>query len=280
MNTPAAADALRSSFPRLRNKLILSITNGFDAEDFSQPVRPRVDGKFRIVHSGGMFTATGLQLKQRSFYRILGGAEPGVDILARSPEYLLRAVERWVSRRPEVARDLEIVFAGNMAKEDRDLVQATKAAHFVQFPGFMSHAESLQLIRTADLLFLAMHNLPRGKKCRSIPGKAFEYMAAGRPILAAVPDGDAREFLAACGTGLLSRPDDVESMVLNLDTAYLAWKAGKTPGLLDREYAARFERHALTHELANVFRTVLGEPAVAAEQNALVGVGAKVQAHS
>jgi glycosyltransferase involved in cell wall biosynthesis len=258
MNTPVAAEALKAAFPRLR-QTILSITNGFDTEDFTRRVAPRTNGRFRIVHSGGMFTDFGLQLRRRHFYRFLGGVESGVNILTRSPEYLLKAIENWVSRRTEVAHDLEIVFAGSTTPEDRALVSSSNASNYVQFPGFLSHDESLTLIRTADLLFLPMHSLPPGKQCRSIPGKTYEYIASGRPILAAVPDGDAREFLRQCGTGLLCRPDDVAGMVEILDRVYDAWKTGRNLVSLNADYASRFERRALTHDLATVLSAVLSK---------------------
>jgi len=259
MNTPAAAEAVKKAFPGLQEETILSITNGFDAEDFRETVTPRTDGKFRIVHSGGMFTDSGLQLRTRNFYRTLGGVEPGVDIMTRSPEYLLKAIEQWTNRHPSIGEDLQIIFAGTTTAEDRALVSKTKASRFVQFPGFLSHDASLQLIRTADLLFLPMHNLPQGQQCRSIPGKTYEYIASGRPILAAVPDGDAREFLSRCGTGLLCRPDDVEGMVEILNRIYTAWRKKQGCVQLNLDYISRFERRALTHDLADVFRATLGK---------------------
>jgi glycosyltransferase involved in cell wall biosynthesis len=270
MNTPAAADALKEAFPGLRHKKILSITNGFNWEDFSESVTSRTDGKFRIVHSGGMFTGSGLQLRRRNFYRLLGGVEPGVNILTRSPEYLLKAIDQWIMQRPEVGKDLEIIFAGSMTAEDRALVNSSKAAAFVQFPGFLSHEKSLQLIRTADLLFLPMHNLPPGQRCRSIPGKAFEYIASGRPILAAVPDGDARDFLRQCGTGLLCRPDDIQGMIEILDRIYSAWKEGRVPVSPNADYASRFEGHALTRDLADIFRATLEKPEISGETHVML----------
>lgn len=274
MNTPTAAEAMKAAFPGLQRLKILSITNGFDGEDFAGSVAPRTDGKFRIVHSGGMFTSSGLQLRSRQFYRLLGGVERGVDILTRSPEYLLKAIEEWIVRRPQVGEDLEVILAGSMTPEDRAAVNSSSAAAFVQFPGFLSHDRSLHLIRTADLLFLPMHNLPVGQRCRSIPGKTFEYIASRRPILAAVPDGDARDFLSQCGTGMLCRPDDIRGMIEILDHAYFAWKTGQVSACLNEQYASRFERRALTGDLAEVFHTILGKTGTSSERPVVASLSA------
>jgi glycosyltransferase involved in cell wall biosynthesis len=257
MNTPEASAALKAAFPKLRNKDVVTITNGFDHEDFATRVRPRSDAMFRIVHSGYLHTESGLRLRNRQFHRLLGGAEAGVDILTRSHTFLLEAVERWCSERPAVVEDLEILFAGQTSKADRDVAGGTRVARAVRFKGYLSHQDSVELVRTADLLFLPMHNLPPGRPSRIVPGKAYEYMASGRPILAAVPDGDAREYLKQSGTGLICPPDDVSGMVRILDRVYTAWKNGDEIVRRDDNFIAQFERRTLTRALAQVFNRLV-----------------------
>jgi glycosyltransferase involved in cell wall biosynthesis len=257
MNTPEAAKALVDSFPGLRSRKVVTITNGTDAADFTSDLPPRTDGKFRIVHSGYLHTETGLELRNRRWLRWLGGAEVGVDILTRSHTVLLDAVERWTLRRPEAARDLEILFAGVSSTHDQEFARRSSAAPLVRFAGYVPHERNLELVRTADLLFLPMHNLPHGRRSRIVPGKAYEYMASGRPVLAAVPDGDARDFLSRCGTALLCRPDDADGMVRILDRVYTAWRNGGASGCPDREFLSQFDRRKLTRDLASAFRCVL-----------------------
>jgi len=257
MNTAEAANALRSACPRLRNIRVVTITNGFDAGDFLREIPTRTGKKFRILHSGAFLTNIGRQLREHAVYRMLAGVEGGVDIYTRSPATLLRAVDQWCSRRPEVAENLEIIFAGNATDDDRELAAPAIASRLIRFTGYVPHTESIELLRTADLLFLPMHNLPSGKRSRSIPGKTYEYMASGRPILGAVPDGDARDLLTACGTALLCRPDDADGMVRQLDRAYSAWKNGQTVGQMDSSFVQQFERRRLARALGDAFREVL-----------------------
>jgi glycosyltransferase involved in cell wall biosynthesis len=257
MNTPQAARDLQETFPSFRSKKVVSIPNGFDREDFKAPAAPRTDGKFRIVHSGSMFTTAGFQLRRRRFYRLLGGVERGVDILTRSPIFFLEALARWSKKVPRSADDVEVLFVGQLTGDDRGAIEQSEIRELVRYTGYVSHAENLALVRTADLLFLPMHSLPRGRRCRSLPGKTFECMASGRPILAAVPDGDARDFLSQCGTALLCRPDDVEGMVQQLATAYNAWKSGTAIGPWNKDFVEQFERRRLTAKLAEAFRDLL-----------------------
>lgn len=257
MNTPAASVALRRAYPRLHNKLVMTIPNGFDRDDFSGTVQPRADSKFRIVHSGGMLTEVGLRLASRRFYRVLGGAMRGIDLVTRSPLLFLEALDRWCQRRPSIFQELEVVFAGNMSDQDHALIKGSKMAPLFSLPGYLSHEDSVQLVRTADLLFLPMHNLRPGDRALSIPGKTYEYMASGRPILAAVPDGDARDFLEKSGNAFICRPDEVEGMVRNLDIVYDAWKQKKSARVHNAEFVAEFERRNQTRALADEFRTIL-----------------------
>jgi hypothetical protein len=61
-----------------------------------------------------------------------------------------------------------------------------------------------------------MQDLPAGTRAGLIPYKTFEYLAARRPILAAVPDGDVRDLLTPMRDVSLVRPADVDGMVAAL----------------------------------------------------------------
>jgi glycosyltransferase involved in cell wall biosynthesis len=91
-----------------------------------------------------------------------------------------------------------------------------------------------------------------------VPGKTYEYLGSGRPILAAVPDGDARDILSRVGHAHLCRPDDVDAMVgIIRDLARRRRERGREPDAASG-VAERFDRRALTAQLAAVFGDVLG----------------------
>jgi glycosyltransferase involved in cell wall biosynthesis len=259
MNTPQAARDLKDAFPTLRENKIIAITNGFDSEDFAEDVLPRSDGKFRILHSGLTLTHLGRQLQRGSIYRVLGGVEPGVDIITRSPEFLLRAIKHWMSTNADAANHVEVWFVGKISEEDHSILESSGISQLIHVTGHLPHMESIRLIRTADLLFLPMHNLPPGRRCRSIPGKAYEYMASGRPILAAVPEGEARDFLTQCGTASICAPNDVTGMARILQEAYTAWKNRAGNVKPNVELLRTFTRQHLAFVLAEALRVVVNE---------------------
>jgi glycosyltransferase involved in cell wall biosynthesis len=261
MNTAEAARALVDTFSNIDPARVHTIPNGYDASDFAEPPPSRGDGAFRIVHAGYLHTDLGLaQQRTGRLRRLLGGDAAQVDHLARSHVFLLKALDRLLTARPELAGRVELHLAGVLSQADRASVEAELSRpEVVSLRGYMTHAETIALLRSADLLFLPMHGLPPGRRARIVPGKTYEYLAARRPILAAVPDGDARDLLARAGA-LLCRPTDVDGLAAALSKAmeHAAPKVGPTSG--QRDFLDRFERRNLTRELAAVFDEAISRP--------------------
>ena len=271
MNTPEATHALKDAFPSLRTKKVITITNGFDRDDFAGQIAPRDDSKFRIIHTGYFHTDSGMQLRKRKFYRLLGGAEPGVDILTRSHTVLLQAIARWCERRPEVRSDLDIVFAGKSSEQDQAVARDSRVSELIRFTGYVPHEQSVNLVRAADLLFLPMTDLPAGRRSRIVPGKTYEYLAAGRPILAAVPEGDAKDFVSQSGMGMTCQPGDIQGIIQILDGVYSNWKTKNQGALVFNDaFVERFERRNLTRELAAGFDSVLNSKTARETENTTV----------
>lgn len=256
MNTPEAARRLVETFGELRDRAVVSVTNGFDAADFATPAPPpRGDGRFRIVHTGYLHTEDGLhQRRTARLRRIVGGSVPGVDILARSHVFLLEAVERLIGTHPELEGTLEVCFAGVLSDTDKHLINDLPVAREL---GYVSHAQSIELLRSAELLFLPMQALPPGRRATVVPGKTYEYLGSGTPILAAVPEGDARDFLREAGNAYLCDPDDVSAIASAILAAVEQWREGRRADPPSGDFLARFERRRLAQRVAGVLGDVV-----------------------
>lgn len=261
MNTPEASHRLVTAFPEYARRPVADLTNGYDAEDFATLSYRREEATFSIVHTGSLHTKQGqIVARQRALLERLGRIEPGVDFLSRSHAYLLEALRRWQARDASVMRHVRLILAGSLTAEDQRLVDQSPVRHLVTTEGYRSHAQTLQLQKQAELLFLPMHNLPLGRRATVVPGKTYEYLATERPILAAVPEGDARDFVRQAGTGRLCAPSDVEGMIGILQQRYQQWRADRSPPPADRAFIAQFERRSLTARLAEHLREVLDRP--------------------
>jgi glycosyltransferase involved in cell wall biosynthesis len=254
MNTREAARRVVQAFPELGRARVEGIPNAFDAADFAPSVAARTDGRFRIVHTGSMHTELGLRQRSAGRARLaLGGHVRGVDFLPRSYVFLVEALERLLQARPDLRDVVEVHFAGVLTSDER---AARGRCPYVRLHGFLSHPDTIALLRSADLLFLPMQDLPPGTRATIVPHKTYEYIASGRRILAAVPDGDARDLLEASGTAELCRPADVTAMSRIVEAELDRWRAGQEP-LPDPEVVQRCEARRLVADVARVYEHLL-----------------------
>jgi len=256
MSTPEAVRRVRRSIPELDRTEVLAIPNGFDATDFERPLELRSDDAFRIVHTGYLHTELGLsQRRNTRLKRVLGGAMPGVDFLTRSHVYLLQAVRRVLQQEPDAAGALEVYLAGVVSEVDREQIASDQ---FVRMPGYLPHDRTLELLRTADLLFLPMQDIPQGRRAGIVPGKTYEYLGSGRPILAAVPAGDARDLLEEAGVAAICPPSDIDCLAQAIMAHLERFRAGGPAPTPKPELVARYEYQALVARLAAVFDRAAG----------------------
>jgi glycosyltransferase involved in cell wall biosynthesis len=255
MSTQETERRVREAFPELADKLIVTISNGYDPADFEGAPTERTDQKFRIVHTGYLHTKFGLQHRKTARVReLLGGSVKGLDILTRSHVYLLEAIDRLIREEPSLASTIEVHLAGVLTETDRSIAARSPV---VRLLGYVPHRQTVELVRSADLLFLPMHDLPPGVRAGIIPGKTYEYIASGRPILAAVPDGDARDILEEAGTAHLCRPADVDAMVEIIRSQIERWSEGEEAPPPDPALLERLDYRNLARQLADVFDDVV-----------------------
>jgi glycosyltransferase involved in cell wall biosynthesis len=253
MNTPEATLEVRRSVPELAAKPVFTIPNGFDAADFDGAAPPRSDGVFRIVHAGFVHVREDRGHRRAMLVRqLLGGAVKGLDAGTRSHVYLLQAVQRVLAGRPDLQGKIEVHLAGILSEADRRV----PGFELVTAHDYLPHDETVALLQSADLLFLPMHDLPEGRRARIVPGKTYEYLAARRPILAAVPDGDVRELLNEAGNAFVVRPKDVDEMAQVIAEQADRALAGERPPEPSEDVLSRYERRELTARLAEVFDRV------------------------
>ena len=253
--TPEAAGRVRQSFPTLAGRPITSISLGYDSADFAGGVIDRQDGTFRIVHTGYLHTDLGRQQRGASrLRRLLGGSAKGVDIHTRSHVYLLEALARLIARDSSLASAIEVHLAGVLSEVDREIAARSEA---VRLRDYLPHADSVELIRSADLLFLPMQRLPPGVRSTMVPGKTYEYLASRRPILAAVPAGDARDILTEAGNAHICEPDDVGGLMAAIQTEFERWRRNEPPRAPAPELLRRFDYLHLTHEVEALIERVV-----------------------
>jgi glycosyltransferase involved in cell wall biosynthesis len=199
---------------------VATIANGCDFDDFSG-LEYRPSDRFRITHTGTFFG----KRDPRPFLTAL--RESGIDALVR--------------------------FVGGFRSADREWAKAQGLAHMIEVHDHVPRRRALELQRDSEVLLLLIPDAGgRGKGVLS--GKVFEYLAAERPIIAAVPpEGEAAKLIRDTATGVVAAPDDVATLRVALEGLYARWQAGRLQGTpLSTEQRDRLSRRARTEELAEL----------------------------
>jgi len=87
-----------------------------------------------------------------------------------------------------------------------------------------------------------------------LSGKVFEYLAAERPILAAVPpEGAAANLIRETRAGVVAPPADVPAIRAALEDLVERWRAGALDGTpLSPDLRERLSRRTRVRELADL----------------------------
>jgi len=257
--TPQMKINLARRFPQFAHKIHV-ICNGFDSADFAGLPEPSHNHRLRIGYTGGFSDwdarprGAGLgPLRKVVFY-----ADRSSDLSTHSPLYLFRAVRALLDERPELREAVRITFAGKFSAKNAALVKELKLEDVVSVKGYLPHAESIQLLADSDVLFFALPTPLDGGRSHMHAGKLFEYLAAEKPILAAIPHGDAKDLIESARAGWCVEPRDVDGMKSLLEQ--LIEEKQKAQALTvhpNREYIAQYDRRALTGKLAALLDTLL-----------------------
>ncbi|WP_457324024.1 glycosyltransferase [Roseateles sp. P5_E11] len=193
------------------------ITNGFEPADFAGEASPVADGLLRIAYTGVWRPGYGLQ-----------------DLYAAIA--LLQA-----QGCPELAR-LRVQAAGF---KPGPAAEAGVTAWVTEL-GPVPHGQAVTLMKQADLLYLPV---PTGYYATaSLPGKLFEYLGCGRPILAVVPEAsEVAQVLNGTGGGVRVEPGDVAGLAQTLQR----WLRGEASVDTPRDIE-RYSRAATARRLAGV----------------------------
>jgi len=167
---------------------------GYDPDE-SPSVRREAHERLRLAYTGSIY--------------------PG----DQRPDLLFAALERVIRERGSQKPPLEVIFAGTGrdAELEASLAAFPAAAQACRFVGRVPPDEALRLQREADgLVLLNCTNPSPEEGTLSYPAKTFEYLNAGRPILALPRDPGAwgDRLLETTGAGTTADSPDAAAAVL------------------------------------------------------------------
>jgi glycosyltransferase involved in cell wall biosynthesis len=216
--TRESLDRIRSRYPEQPGEKFLLIPNGYDPAAFSD-FRSRAHDVNKLV-----FTYTGTVYKPAS------------------PKAYLDALDRL----PQIRSCFETRIVGRIAEEfDRGVFENRGSA--VRLYDFVPQADARRFMEETDVLLLPWTDRI------NIPGKCYEYLITGKPILAiCYADSEVARVIEQTASGWIVNPDDVGAIQQVL--AEIHSLHGKYPRERNWEAIRRYERPRLATEYGRVIR--------------------------
>jgi len=199
------------------------ITNGFDAEDFVG-IENIKTSKFTIRHIGV------------------------VDEL-RDPRPVVEAIKVLCASNADFAQQVSIEFIGKVNSAFKNYVSSdSNLLRVVKFLDQIPHAQVVAGYGSTDLQLLVLAHTAIAPG--NLPGKFFEYLASGKPILGIGPvNGDAAEILNQTKAGVIVERTDTAGIKAALLSYYQNWKEGIT---INSSAIDKYSRKHLTYKLIEV----------------------------
>jgi glycosyltransferase involved in cell wall biosynthesis len=227
---------LRTAYPQFPADKFAAVPNGFDGaewEEFDRYLASRTpsatrqpDDVFRLTYAGTLY-------------------------LARNPLPVFRALRKLIDGgeipRERVKVDLIGWCEVSEGRSVMDLIAEAGVRDCVNVVGPLSHAETLKRVAQSDLLLL----LAEGWTIQ-VPGKTFEYLKSGRPILALTTEGAVASLIKRSRGGWVADPSDEGAVLGALRECYRDWAADRAPRTPDAAVVASYDRRVTTGQLGRI----------------------------
>lgn len=173
----------------------------------------------------------------------------------RSGYYLLKGVQRFKEDYPDLCPRLKVQLWGLIDPVNEEQVDSFKIGDIVEVEGYFSKVESGKRLAACDLLFLPLET---SDDPLFIPGKVFDYLRLGKPVLVLGPESDCTRILERAGLGIRLDPSNAKGIADAL--ADLVGKKSLLPELYQPDMAyieGHFQFKHLAGKMAAVFEEVL-----------------------
>lgn len=175
------------------------IPNGYDSEDFLG-IQPRSSDRFTLTWTGSLYAG-------------------------RSLEPVFRALAE-LGREGKIPLDrVKLQIYGVPPDRVRAQCADPTLRANLDAPGDVPHDQALAAILGSTLNLLV--DISYDGPVMHTPGKLYEYLAAGRPVLSLSPEGVQADLIRQAEGGWVVRPDDHAGLRAALADAYTRWSAGQ-----------------------------------------------------
>ena len=151
----------------------------------------------------------------------------------QNPKHFWETIKKEIDR----GRQLKIVFIGTVSLEIKQSIKNSGLNQYTEYKGFLPYKEMLREMMKATYLLVC------ATEPRHVPGKLFEYLRAGKPLIAFGNDNsEVKDILTKANAGTMFRYDESGELFLNIYSKF------KT----DKEFIKQFERKRIAQNFSEI----------------------------
>lgn len=215
-------DAL-SKFPQLPADKFIHIPNGYDSADYPN-VNYKPNDVFTLTYTGSMYGR-------------------------RNPDSLFKALENLVQDGRLRLDEFKIRLIGRFGAEIHQMIENTFIKSSVEVISYLPHTESLYQLMSSDALLLIVDEAKESNEI--VPGKVYEYLGTGRPILAIAPvNGAVANLILETKSGFVAHQTEIDKIEEYFLRLFDQWK-GNIEHRPDLTEISKYSRKKHTESLAH-----------------------------
>jgi len=227
LNTPSALQAYQELYPVQADKMTW-LPNGYDERAFPDEMPQPSREELVLLHAGRFG---------------IGG---------RSPANLLTGIA--LARQADCK--VRLVILGKQAEAVRTQILAAGLGDTVELRGQIEYSQAAAEMCAAGVLVLVQ--APSQMTVQAVAGKTFDYLRAGRPILAIGPAGDNMDLIHLHAGRYEHPADEPKTIARAIVRLHKEWACGEhVKHHVDPALSERYERRALTARLSAHFDRLL-----------------------
>lgn len=218
--------SLQRAHPEVSSSKFVHLPNGFDGEDYPA-VTATPHAAFVLTYTGSMYGT-------------------------RNPRGLLAAVEELVRTGAIERNKFVLKFVGRFGAEVEAMIAASGISDRVESIAYLPHAESIAALVDADALLLIVDEIAGSSEV--VPGKVYEYLGAGKPIVAiADPNGAIAALLNETGAGVTIAHGDNTAIANEFLRLYQQFHSGTIIQRKNADAVKQYDRKETARRLATIF---------------------------